>query len=258
MAMRNSVRGISLLAAALAVAVAACGSSSGSRAPAGSPPSGEGSSVAAASAAGQSAAPSAAPSAAQPSVDPVLAHASDAFAGLTSYHFHVTLTGGSYASSMAPDGIQGVAVYTPAFAVQFSYVDLEIIQTQDKIWTRNGASWDLSTYPGGKTTWDSFGPPSVLSHDFTPFVPYFSVVGDEGVNDVATTHYTANPAALGYFSGIYGFSGDATVAADVWIAKNGGYPVKFEIAASGTDEFDLTVDITRANDPANAIDVPAS
>lgn len=232
--------------------VAACGSSASSA---------PHSSTSASSVPASAAPSSSTPASAEPSsstANSAVAQAVTAFAGLASYQFDVRMTGGSYAATLAPHGMQGTVVGNP-FAVEFSYVDLEVIQTQDKIWQKNGTRWDLANadYPTGKTTFDSFGPPVLFAHDVTPFAAYYTAVGDEVVNGVPTTHYTCNPQALGYFSGVYGFKGDATVAADVWVAKSGGYIAAFAIKASGTDTFSLTVAISKANDPANVVHVPA-
>lgn len=189
--------------------------------------------------------------------DPVLAALPAKFAGLTSYQFDVTLSGGSYESALAPHGVQGTVVYAPSFAVEFNYVDSDIIAIDGMSWTKNGGIWDPSPYPDTPTLFASFGPPVLFAHDLTPFLNYYSTAGDEVVDNVSTTHYTCNPKALGYFSGLYGFKGDATVAADVWVAKSGGYPVQFEITASGSDSFDFKVVISKADDAANVVHVPA-
>ncbi len=242
-----------VLGLAVVAIAGACGSSAASTSAAG--PGGSSRSILA------SIAPAVTSSVAAPSAaaDSVVARAVAAFSGLSSYRFDVTMHGGSYAAVLAPHGMQGTVANSPSFAVEFSYVDLEVIQTQDKIWQKNGARWDLANadYPTGKTTFDSFGPPVLFAHDLTPMAAYYTAVGAETVNGVATTHYTCNPKALGFFSGVYGFKGDATVAADVWVANSGGYVAKFEIKASGTDTFDLTVLISKANDPGNVIHVPA-
>jgi hypothetical protein len=54
---------------------------------------------------------------------------------------------------------------------------------------------------------------------------------------------------------------------DIWIAKSGGYPVRWKVTATGGVAgpgsggyagFEYVLDITNANDPANVIAVPTT
>jgi hypothetical protein len=262
---RERASGLSALvvAAVFAVVVAACGSSastavSGTLGPAGATPSQHGT-AAASTVAVSSAAVSPSAAETQPSVDPVLTHVSDALAGLTSYRFKFTLKGGSYASSVGTGGVVGTVINSPSFAVQFTYVDLEIIEINGKNWTKNGTSWDLSLYPDSPTTYDSYGPAILFSHYFTASsAAAYTAAGDETVNGVLATRYTAAPQSLNYMMGYWGIKPGATMAADIWIAKSGGYPVRWHVTGTGTDNFDFLIDITKANDAGNVINVPAS
>jgi hypothetical protein len=152
------------LAAALAVFLGACSSSASTSAPASAPASSaQVSTAASVPVVSASALPSAA---AGRTADPILANALTTLNGLTSYQFKFTLKGGSYASSVGTGGVVGTVVNSPSFAVQFTYVDLEIIEIQGKNWTKNGTSWDLSKYPDLPTTYDSYGPAILLAHYF--------------------------------------------------------------------------------------------
>jgi hypothetical protein len=165
----------------------------------------------------------ASPAAAGATADPVLANVLTQLNGLSRYQFKFTLKGGRYASSVGPEGVVGTVVNSPSFAVQFSYVDVEIIEIHGKNWTRNGFAWDLSPYPDSPTTYDSYG-----------------------------------PAILNSMASYWGVKPGATLAGDIWIAKSGGYPVHWKVTGTGTDVFEFLVDITKANDAANVIAVPAS
>jgi hypothetical protein len=214
-----------------------------------------------------------APSAAAPSAaaartaDPVLANALAQLNALTGYQFKFTLKGGSYATSVGTGGVAGTVVNKPSFAVQFTYVDSQIIEIQGKNWTKNGSSWDLSPYPNNPTTYDSYGPAILLSHYFPASVAaYYTAVGDDAVNGVLVTHYTAAPQILSAFFAYWGVKGQSSQAGDIWIAKTGGYPVRWRVTATGaavvpggggSSDFQFLVDITKANDPANVIHVPA-
>jgi hypothetical protein len=265
-----SVLRAAVAAVSMAAVLAACGSSASTPAAASGPATPAASVAASVPAAAQTATPgAAAPSAAAVrTADPVLANALAQLNALTSYQFKFTLTGGSYASSVGTGGVAGTVVNKPSFAVQFTYVDSQIIEVQGKNWTRNGSAWDLSPYPNNPTTYDSYGPAILLSHYFPASVAaYYTAAGDETVNGVATTRYTAAPQILSGFFAYWGVKGQSSQAADIWIAKSGGYPVRWKVTATGatvvpgsggSSDFQFLVDITNANDPGNVIQVPAS
>ncbi|MGA3057053.1 MAG: hypothetical protein ABSE70_03280 [Candidatus Limnocylindrales bacterium] len=269
------------LAAALAVFLAACSSSAATPAPATgalptAPASAPAASAPAASAAASTAAASVAASqpAGQRTADPVLANVLAQLNGLTSYKFKLTVKGGSYATSVGTGGVAGTVVNKPTFAVQFTYADLEIIEISGKSWTKNGTSWDLSKYPDLPTTYDSYGPAVQLAHYFDASVAsYYTPAGDETVNGVLATRYTAAPQILNFMVSNWGVTAangkpDGLVqAGDIWIAKDGGYPVRWKVTATGgvagpgsggSADFEYLLDITKANDAANVIHVPAS
>jgi hypothetical protein len=251
-----------------AIAAAACGSSAATPGPATVGPAG--------ASASQPATTAAAPTTAVAgrTADPVLANALTQLNGLTSYKFKFTVKGGSYATSVGTAGVAGTVVNKPSFAVQFTYTDLEIIEIQGKNWTKNGSSWDLSPYANLPTTYDSYGPAVQLAHYFDASVaPYYTAAGDETVNGVLTTRYTAAPQILNFMVGNWGVTAangkqDGLVqAGDIWIAKSGGYPVRWKVTATGgvagpgsggSADFEYLFDITKANDAGNKIAVPAS
>ena len=242
----------------LSAILAACGGAASTPQPAGGAPT-RVAGVTTAPGAVTPGAASAAPAAAGRTADPVLANALAKLNDLTSYKFKFTLRGGSYASSVGPAGVAGTVVNKPSFAVQFTYVDLEIIEIQGMSWTKNGSSWDPSRYPGTPTTYDSYGPAVLLSHYFTESIAaYCTAGGDETVNGVLATHYTIDPKVLTAMAAYWGVKSGATLAGDIWIAKSGVYPVRWKVTGTGTDAFQFLVEITNANDPANVIKVPAS
>jgi hypothetical protein len=248
-------------AAAVAATLAACGSSVSSGQPAGQATGGatHAATVASAPAVAASAPASTAAAAANRTADPVAAGVLDRLNGLASYQFKFTLKGGSYASSVGPAGVAGTVINGPSFAVQFTYADIEIIEIQGNNWTRNGSSWDPSLYPNSPTTYDSYGPAILLSHYFPASIAaYYTAAGDDTVNSVAVTRYTALPTILNSMAGYWGVKPGATLGGDIWIAKSGGYPVRWKVTGTGTDDFEFLVDITNANDPANTVVVPAS
>ena len=267
------------LAAALAVFLAACSSSAATPAPAtGALPSAPASVAASVAASAAASAPAASVAASVPAgqrtADPVLANVLTQLNGLTSYKFKLTVKGGSYATSVGAAGLAGTVVNKPSFAVQFTYADLEIIEITGKNWLKNGASWDLSPYANVPTTYDSYGPAVQLAHYLDASVaPYYTAAGDETVNGVPATRYTAAPQILNFMVANWGVTAangkpDGLVqAGDIWIAKDGGYPVRWKVTATGgvagpgsggSADFEYLLDITKANDAANVIHVPAS
>jgi hypothetical protein len=243
----------------LAAAVAACSGAASTPQNAGLATNGAATNPAVTPTARATSATAASPAAAGATADPVLGNVLTQLNGLSSYQFKFTLKGGSYASSVGPAGVVGTVVNSPSFAVQFTYADVEIIEIHGKNWTRNGSAWDLSPYPDSLTTYDSYGPAILLSHYFPASVAaYYAPAGDETVNGVPATHYTAAPAILNSMASYWGVKPGATLAGDIWIAKSGGYPVRWKVTGTGTDDFEFLVDITKANDAANVIAVPAS
>jgi hypothetical protein len=256
---------------ALGVALAGCGGAASTQAP-GGPASGAPGAAATATAATATAA--AATQAAAMTADPAVAGAVAKLNGLTSYKFKLTVKGGSYASSVGAAGVAGTVVNKPSFAVHFTYADLEIIEVTGKNWTRNGSSWDLSPYGNLPTTYDSYGPAIQLSRFFDASVtPYYTAVGDETVNGVLATHFVAKPQILNFMIATWGVTAangkaDGLVqAGDIWIARDGGYPVRWKVTATGgvagpgsggSSDFEYLLDITKANDAANVVSVPAS
>jgi len=272
---------VSLLRAGAAVlllgsVLAACSGAASTPGAAGAPTGAVGATASAsAPAAGLTAAPAATAAApAGRTADPVLANALAQLNALTSYQFKLTVKGGSYATSVGTGGVAGTVVNKPTFAVQFTYADLEIIEIQGKNWTKNGSSWDLSAYANLPTTYDSYGPAVQLAHYFDlAAAPYYTAAGDDTVNGVPTTRYTAAPQILNFMVGNWGVTAangkpDGLVqAGDLWIAKTGGYPVRWKVTATGgvagagsggSADFEYLLDITKANDAGNKIVVPAS
>ena len=260
---RLRMLGAGAAALLLAASLTACGSSAAT-------PGASGATNRASGSHGTVATQAAASHAAQRTADPILANAPAKLDAQTSYKFKFTLKGGSYASSVGA-GVAGTVVNKPSFAVQFTYVDQEIIEIHGKNWTKNGSSWTLSPYPDLPTTYDSYGPAILFAHYFTASsAAYYTSAGDETVNGVPTTHYKADPTSLTYMTNYWGVtaaSGQLAPTADIWIAKSGGYPVRWKVAApnvkvvpgsGGSTVFEFLVDITKANDAGNVIHVPAS
>ena len=116
---------------------------------------------------------------------------------------------------------------------------------------------------------DSLSPVSVYSSSFSSsfdFAAGFDLQGSETKNDVNTDHYKSNDAgnaALAELGSVQGL-GDATWTAEIWIAKDGGYPVSMTITAHSLATATSTsvviyarsFDITKVNDAGNKVTAP--
>ncbi len=84
----------------------------------------------------------------------------------------------------------------------------------------------------------------------------YKAVGEEQHNGMATVHYQADASIMSTYGSMLGVTG-GTWSADVWLAKDGGYPVGVSIKSTGgSATFEMTLDITNINDPANKVEAP--
>ncbi|HEY4753737.1 MAG TPA: LppX_LprAFG lipoprotein, partial [Candidatus Limnocylindrales bacterium] len=85
-------------------------------------------------------------------------------------------------------------------------------------------------------------------------------VGDEQKDGVAITHYKADPQLLAAASAGLAKLGlaDATWNLDVWVAKDGGYPVAWVMQGTGSNgsQMSITLDISDVNSPSNVVQGP--
>ena len=75
-----------------------------------------------------------------------------------------------------------------------------------------------------------FDEQAIAAGDFLPYVPTFNRVGEETLNGVATAHYTYSAESLATEYGTMSGSGD------IYVAKNGGYVVRYTFNGSGDFE----------------------
>jgi hypothetical protein len=187
---------------------------------------------------------------------------------LDSYRVAVTSTGLVPASSA--DGkvsMTSTIIQTENPAAQFTMVGvdgldggrLDAIVIGDEAWLKSGGGRWLKS-PGGAADFDAAFTalsPIDLATGFESLASAIVKIGPEKKNGVATVHYRAN-------------SGDADVAdvgltagaADLWLARSGGYLVgllvngRWDIDGTPTP-ITLKIDVTHVNDRANAVKPPA-
>ena len=206
---------------------------------------------------------------------PILAGASDALASLTSYKFHMTQAGtdsvnkladiAGNASSTSANGsvtFSGTVILKPAKAVEVTTTGLHVIFVGGFDYMDVGNAGAFAQIAADSTSIsDPFTPPQVFSPTqvFSKIrVSGYSNVGSETKNDVFSDHYRAGASALAEWGSVSGVKG-ATWSADLWIAKEGGYPVSLAILATATDgtiPYQTTFDLSNINDASNKVTAP--
>ena len=136
----------------------------------------------------------------------------------------------------------------------------------DQAWqSTNGITWTA-----GDPT-DTILTDLLPGHDYPTWfdakATYFHAVGDETKNGVACIHYQGDKSLQGLYAGVAGTS--VPFVADLWIAKDGEYPVSgtFGFAgaagAAGAAEgpsvsWGFSFDIVNVNDSSNRVSAPSS
>jgi hypothetical protein len=262
-------RGPVVVAAVMAVVLSACSGGSATPTPA---PTGSG-------AAGQ-------PSATiQPSPTPAgLAGAAAALAARTSYRFTLIVEGGSIGDTLsmlpvesadsAVYELKGTIVNKPEKAADVIVTGMvHVISVGGSDYVDKAVDGKLA---GEFTKYDLSGPTSGSSDEPGPsasvgsladtlspvyfystfdFTKGFDKQESVTVSGVEADHYVANDAgkaALGVLGSVAGIS-DANWTGDLWIAKDGGYPVKMVIAV-----FQRQLTITNVDDPENKVTAPTN
>ena len=241
----RSARGFAGVILAIGLLVAACGASS-----AGQNPSGLGSGtnpVATGSGGG---------------LAPGLASNLDA---LTSYQFTESMADQGSAGSGQPVpsadgevGISGTVVNRPTRSLSISAGGALYVIVGSQAWTSlDGTSWTAMD-PTTSTLTD-FLPAGFYATWFDAYAAGFKVAGDESKNGVQCVHYKGDSSLGSLYQGAAGAS--ASFQADLWVAKDGNYPVSgvYGFSASSGSQgagFGYSFDITHVNDPSNTVAPP--
>ena len=259
-------RGLMILTAVAAVALSACGGGSQTPAPS-------------ATDVNPSASLPIATSSPTGNGSPVLAGAADALANLTSYKFRMTQAGTDSVNQVAafnPNAsssngsvtFDGTVILKPDKAVEVTTTGLHIISVGgfDYVDVGNAGFAEMAAdSPGASPSSGASPSPASKSDPFTPAQVFsnirmsgYSNVGSETKNGVSCDHYQAGASAAAELGSVSGVRG-ATWSADIWIAKDGGYPVSIAIVATakdGTIPYETTFDLTNINDAANKVTAP--
>jgi len=159
---------------------------------------------------------------------------------------------------VAPDRSQTV------LRLQDGEVELRVIG--DKGWVRMGSSWQER---GSPSEWDVMLTPESLCQeivkDLATSLPGLEFQ-PETVDSVETEHYHLDAADLRGLPELLGPSPDSALPerfrVDLWLAREGHWPVRLQITASETTEqgqpigLDLFMEFRDINDPSIKIEPP--
>ena len=253
-------QGLSLLVLFAVVAIALSGCSSGKSSP---------------SAAGQFAGDSAGPTipGGVPAGDGSgVGGASAAFGNMSNYKFSMTLAGGTWGSMLSALGgagatgggaftVSGTVVVKPEKASDVQMSGFHIIEVGGFQYMDMGLGSYVKTKASGTSMADGFSPQKIFSgFAGSSSSSGYNKVGSENKNGVDADHFQASQTSLAQYGSMLGVP-NATWTMDVWIAKNGGYPVSMAMLAKTSDNsvaYEVLFDITNVNDPANTVTAPTN
>jgi hypothetical protein len=238
-------RSLLVLLAVLAIAVAACGSSSGTQAPGSSATPGSQATMEPSSGGGGGDGGDGG--------DGLSSGLANNLNNLDSYQFSYKYVAGSMSWDDAME-VSGTVVNKPVKAAQVTVMGMTTIVVGDKAWVGFGGTW----VPSQDTTFDNLVDiAGNYGSWFDKDVGKWQLVGEEQKNGVACVHFKGSEElVVNYAAG-----GVSDFKADLWIAKDGNYPVSgffsFTVTGNGTTGMSgMTLDITKVNDPANKVEAP--
>jgi hypothetical protein len=182
------------------------------------------------------------------------------FAKLTSYRFsesNVGAPGGAAASGSGAYALTGTVVNSPVISIWIKEPAAQFMVIGGNAWTSvDGTNW--STADPGDLSLADLLPAGGYVAWFDAKAGYFSAVGDDVKNNIPCIHYQGNSALTSTYVGVAG--GQSPFRADVWIAKNGGYPVSgifgLSVAGGSSTSWGFSFDITDVNGDANTVNPP--
>jgi len=182
-------------------------------------------------------------------------------ARLTSYRFsesNVGAPGGGLSSASGSYSLAGTVVNSPVISLWVKEPGAQFKMIGSDAWTSvDGAQW--ATADSGDLSLADLLPAGEYVTWFDSKAGYFTAVGDEVKNNISCVHYQGNSALGSIYVGVSG--GRSAFRADVWIAKDGNYPVSgvFGLSAAATgsaSSWGFAFDITDVNSDANTVTAP--
>jgi hypothetical protein len=183
---------------------------------------------------------------------------------LTSYQFTESMAGSSTGSEATPAAaaavrISGIVVNSPMRSLSMNASGAQYILVGNQAWASNdvGVSW--TAIDPTDTSLTDLLPGKNYQTWFDAYATGFKVQGDETKNGVACVHYKGD-TSLG---SLYGVGASGGFQADLWVARDGNYPVSgaygFTATSSGAGvSFGYSFDITNVNDGSNKVTPPTN
>jgi hypothetical protein len=183
---------------------------------------------------------------------------------LTSYKFTETMGGSSSGVGVSPGDsgsfqITGTVVNTPTKSISVQEFGVSFITVGDQSWTSyDGNTW-MQTDSGISSLSDLL-PTDLYGTWFDDNSSGFTVAGEENKNGVDCIHYKGNSSLS---AGLSAFGVSANFQADLWVAKDGNYPVSgvygfFGSSGGQSASYGYSFDITNVNDPSNTVTAPTN
>jgi hypothetical protein len=121
---------------------------------------------------------------------------------------------------------------------------LAVTRIGDQLWLQEGDAWTLLSADEARDVTHGLFTPRQVWQSFAADLPNTSkLVGEETVNGIRSVHYTSTSrawSALPLASG-----GQVTEASgDVWVARDGHFPVRARFTATGTDRSGQSMTVT--------------
>ncbi len=164
------------------------------------------------------------------------------------------------------DTLVGTRMREPDGSAAFSATDRAVVG-QGYLWTTDNVSGVLepSSSQSAVDGIAALAPEGLAGRIVTPFAAGYRRVGTEQHGGVATEHFRRTAGGEKAYADALQFDGD--VAADLWIAADGGYLTAARVSGKGShkdaatgadidDGFLIAFDITRPDDASNVVQLP--
>jgi hypothetical protein len=183
---------------------------------------------------------------------------------LTSYKFTETMGGSSSGAGVSPGDsgsfqITGTVVNTPTKSISVQEAGVWFITIGDKSWSSSDGNTWIETDSGISSVTDLL-PTDLYGSWFDTNATGFSVAGEESKNGVDCIHYKGSSSLS---AGLSAFGVSANFQAELWVAKDGNYPVSgvygfFGSSGGQSASYGYSFDITNINDSSNTVTAPTN
>jgi hypothetical protein len=185
---------------------------------------------------------------------------------LDSYQFSESIFSSSTGLAASPGDsgsflITGTVINKGTKSISLNYPGMmQYIVVGTEAWN----SFDGSTWYAADPTSASFTdllPGHLYGNWFDTNSTGFKVQGDETKNGIPCVHFKGDSSLSALYSSIAGVS--ANFQADLWVAKDGNYPVSGIYGFSGSSggqggSFGYSFDVTHVNDATNQVTAPTN